>query len=648
MREYETTSLYSFKSNKLVQDMGIKGYRKWISNAFPDAFINVQPDTRANAVDYVYVDLNGYFHVLGRRAKDEGDLISKIYKKLRRMISNLAIPQKGLYLAMDGPAPTGKLWTQRIRREAEFIKNPGKSSSSLSVMLTPGTQFFRRSTEYLSYFACDYLLRYPRPGMEVIVSCANVPGEGEHKLMKHLLRRYEASKLKSSDDKGYSLVIGSDADLILMLISCGVRNSLCCSEWQSANEKLKCFSYNHFITTLKKKFKCSDDNEAHRIRMDFVAISLFLGNDYLPKLAGSSMDLLWNSYVDIKRKGQKSYLWDTDREQLNLKMLSILLQSAIKRTPNSTLKQLDRRHQEKKEVKLPSRDSLRVFNEDETDIDSEHDSEDADDLQQLEEEEDEDLEDILAKLSTSDDKLLSRFLAPQVKKAVIPSNPSLYLKGISWIMKLFKSGNYEPWNFEYSPRRSVSITELYDHIEKNKTGNSHIADNQSSFFNPAVIPALLIPDVPSNGHLHDETTKRIFDAFQVKFTKLLNLQDVNDSSPLFHSAFAQVDKKIYQEVSIGKIITFKTKWGKDKTGSKYLKPDPSGMQLPHPSLTSFKEPKLLEKYKSHNIVKYPNAWNSPSYVNGAFIHKVSNFNVCPIDMLNLNNPFQPKAIVKKK
>lgn len=108
-------------------------------------------------------------------------------------------PQNLLFLAVDGPAPRAKMNQQRQRRfrAAKELSKALKESEMKgediplepfdSNCITPGTTFMARLTTFLHYYICkkvrdDSNWRTP----QIILSGAEVPGEGEHKIMEYI------------------------------------------------------------------------------------------------------------------------------------------------------------------------------------------------------------------------------------------------------------------------------------------------------------------------------------------------------------------------------------------------------------------------------------------------------------------------------
>ena len=260
---------------------------------------------------------------------------------------------------------------QRRFTKAQFAKKIRMYKAEVKTLsITPGTEFMERTEQALLYWAWQRLSRHPQqlmearkrnkngqqpgsspvlasPQVKVYISCSSVPGEGEIKLLEWILQHPQ--KLNGSASIA---ILGGDSDLVLealtippkwthnvfVLLPEGSQHYISVSAWETTRSMASQLFSDH-----ESRFQTRDSNrnglestQQHRqeafsqikqqllvqARNDFVLLVIFNGNDYLPRLRGSSgFNRVYRTYINFMKKRYEEIIEGSDDNGMSKQQL---------------------------------------------------------------------------------------------------------------------------------------------------------------------------------------------------------------------------------------------------------------------------------------------------------------------------------------
>lgn len=257
-------------------------------------------------IENLFFDLNCLIHpVCAQCGSNTNIMFQKISEYIDIVVSYVA-PYDKVFLFMDGVAPLAKIQQQRQRRykslylkkmrqDYEIKFNYPQTEIWDSNQISPETRFMLELENYLKY-------KYPK----YIISGTRLPGEGEHKIVEYSL----------SQNFQNICIYGLDADLILLSWIIYLKkdiNVYLIRETQNfENSDVKTdnpFTY-MIIPKLVESYYLNLNLFGNKYIdcSDFIFLTFFLGNDFLPNLFGvhlgmrpDGLSILLDTYKECRQ-----------------------------------------------------------------------------------------------------------------------------------------------------------------------------------------------------------------------------------------------------------------------------------------------------------------------------------------------------------
>lgn len=274
--------------------MGIPSYFSHIIRNYSN-IIRAWKDFINRPFDFLFMDCNSIIydavHSIPYDNMQHDDYENRIIQQVVLSIEKYVLtiqPTSTLMIAFDGVAPFAKMEQQRTRRcRTAHIQSHllcADTNGWDTSAITPGTRFMTSLTKHVQYAFENMENKYKVA--KIIVSGANEPGEGEHKLFDYLRKH-------PSVESNIALY-GLDSDLIMLSL---FHLQYCRNIYifREAPEFLKHYfpvdpasppDMPYFLdmkilaSSILNEMNCAC-YDTHRI-YDYIFLCFFLGNDFLP------------------------------------------------------------------------------------------------------------------------------------------------------------------------------------------------------------------------------------------------------------------------------------------------------------------------------------------------------------------------------
>jgi 5'-3' exonuclease len=290
--------------------MGIPSYFNYIIKNHIDIFEKL---STFHNIDNLYFDSNSIIYdclkEIEIKEKSKKEIENSIFENVVSRINsyiNIINPKKNVFIAFDGVAPMAKIKQQRTRRfKSVLLKKISNEKTKWDTnSITPGTQFMNNLDNYIENY---YKNNSQFKDINIIISCSNKIGEGEHKIFEYIRNNNNYHKNTNT------FIYGLDADLIVLCLNHIkiTRNLFLFRELPDYNNHLTEIYNNNdkCILNIYKLFTdVSNEMNNYNISMnDYILLTFLLGNDFLPhfpalNIRTNGIQILLETYRNIIKK----------------------------------------------------------------------------------------------------------------------------------------------------------------------------------------------------------------------------------------------------------------------------------------------------------------------------------------------------------
>ena len=516
--------------------MGVPRVFQWIVSKYPNTFIKGKLNKPCS---YLCYDVNGLLHPCVRQSIQEKGkfVLEDVEKKVREKMFELAKitnPTKGIIICIDGVAPLAKMYQQRYRRYKSIFDKQidrelyAKYNESYPFewdtnAITPSTDFMKTMDKLFESISKEMETKYP--SCKIFYSPSANHGEGEHKIMD-ILRTFP----NESDDSYF--IHGLDADLIFLSIGLEKDNIYLMRE-QGYNLGYLNISQLKDKLFLEIQGQCKVPLNQKQVEKDFMVLSYFLGNDFLPcifSLDVFQIDQLIRIYCEVLESEKKNLVFKTNIDWFILSKICEkishmeypLLKSKIK-------KFLDMKDNDSE---LETRLQKDIF---------------------------------WAKQKPRNDEL--RLLEPGWKERFYqhyfhfePNNWTAkntmminYLEGLQWNLNYYLKG-IQNWQWNYKYHAAPFFADIFHFISKKGIGQLIQATKQVSLYNrpPTNIEQLLVVLPPQSNHLIPMPYRELMNNY--KISNIIDLYPIKFELDYFYKMKDWEHKPILPDIDFSRII----------------------------------------------------------------------------------------------